>query len=65
MIYALHKKENGRHWWWDGARSAWSNLRHRASRFSYLEMRQTQKSAGGLPAILWHEAKPLTSNIPF
>jgi hypothetical protein len=65
MTYALHKKDNGRLWWWDGRRSVWSNLRHRATRFSYVEMRAAQKSAGGLPSVLWHELQPLTSSIPF
>ena len=65
MTYALHKKENGRLFYWNGARAVWSNLRHRATRFSYPEMRQAQKTAGGLPLVLWHEMKPLTSDIPF
>lgn len=65
MKYALHKKDRGQVWWWDGVRGRWTNLRRRASRFTYLEARREQARVGGSLAILWHEPLPLTSNMPF
>jgi hypothetical protein len=65
MKYALHKKENGRLWWWDATRARWSNQRWTASRFTYKEARAEQEEAGGNMAVLWNDSLPLTSNIPF
>jgi hypothetical protein len=65
MKYALHKRDNGQFWWWDGVRGKWSNLQSKASRFSYREARREQARVGGAMAVLWQESMPLTSNIPF
>lgn len=65
MKYGLYKKDKGQFWWWDSVRGKWTNLRSRASRFSYQEARREQARVGGSMGVLWRESMPLTSNIPF